>query len=63
MPRKILTINIKTIDDKNHVKYWKKEDIDLDSIKFKIDQKTEPKPKKEPKKESKKDSKKETKKE
>lgn len=35
--RKILQANIKTIDDKNHIRFFNKLDIDLDSIVFKCD--------------------------
>lgn len=58
MTRKILAATVRTKDEKGHVKFWKTGEIDLDSIKFKVDKKSEPKPKIEPKKDSKKDSKK-----
>ena len=61
MTRKILSVSVKTKDDKGHVKFWKTHEIDLGSIKFKVDQKSEPKPKKEPKQETKKDPKKDPK--
>ena len=36
--RKILEVQVKTLDDKNHIKIWTKDDVVLDSIKFNIDQ-------------------------
>ena len=36
--RKILEVQVKTVDDKNHIKIWTKDDVVLDSIKFNIDQ-------------------------
>lgn len=36
--RKILEVQVKTVDDKNHIKIWTKNDVVLDSIKFNIDQ-------------------------
>lgn len=38
MSRTFIHVNITTRDDKGHVKHWRKNDIDLDSIKFKVDQ-------------------------
>ena len=60
MRRKIGHLSITTIDANNHVKYWNKDDIVLDSIVFKIDVKPETKPT--PKKDTKKETKIETKK-
>ncbi len=37
MERKIVECNIKTIDDKNHVRIWTIKDVDVDSIKFLAD--------------------------
>lgn len=57
MVRKILDVRIRTIDEKNHVRNWTANDIDLDSLKFKVDciEKKKPETKKEdPKKETKK---------
>ncbi len=58
MTRRIHSVLIQTIDENNHWKIWKKSDIDIDSLKFKIDQQKEKKPepkivtKPEPKKET-----------
>ena len=38
MTRKFIHVNITTRDDKGHVKHWTAIDVDLDSIKFKVDQ-------------------------
>ncbi len=38
MSRKIIRVNITTKDDKNHISDWTANDIDLDSIKFNVDQ-------------------------
>ena len=37
--RKILSVLIKTIDEKNHIGLFQKNDIVLPSLKFKIDEK------------------------
>ena len=63
MSRKILAVHVRTIDEKNHIKSWKTSDIVIDSIKFKIDEKSKPSPVKEPPKETKKTPKKDSKKE
>ncbi len=54
--RKILSANIKTIDEKNHVKIWTLDSIE--KIIFKGENEPKPTPKKEENKEPKKDSKK-----
>jgi len=65
MSRKIFFVSIRTIDEKNHIQNWTKNDIDINSIKFKIDNEKESKPKQtktEPKIETKTEPKKQTKK-
>ena len=58
MSRKILAVHVRTIDEKNHIKSWKTSDIVIDSINFKIDEKSKPAPVKEPPKDTKKETKK-----
>ena len=41
--KKILECNIKTIDDKNHIRFWSIKDVDVDSIKFLADKPQEKK--------------------
>jgi len=47
MLRKIISVNIITVDEHNHKRDWTKKDIDIDSIKFKSSFKEQDKPKKE----------------
>lgn len=56
MPVKILQVNIKTIDEKNHIKIWNERDITLDTSLFEA--KAEKKPEKKPQPEEKKEPKK-----
>ena len=41
--KKILECNIKTIDDKSHIRIWSIKDVDVDSIKFLADKPKEKK--------------------
>jgi len=35
--KKIIECSIKTIDDKNHIRFWNIKDVDVNSIKFLAD--------------------------